>query len=87
MPFTLCLNTSTIKPQLLLDKIHLTAETGYRGVELWINDVYEFIGQGGEVSDVEKRINDLGLIVRSCLYDAYIEHLIPGAVIRRFNSD
>ena len=63
MPFTLCLNTSTIRPQPLLDKIRLTAEAGYQGVELWLNDIYEYIGRGGEVSDVEKSLADHGLIV------------------------
>ena len=63
MPFTLCLNTSTIKPQPLLEKIRLTAEAGFAGVELWINDVYEFVGRGGEVRDIEKAIEDFGLIV------------------------
>ena len=63
MSFTFCLNTSTIKPQPLLKKISLTAEAGFKGVELWINDIYEFIGQGGEVSDIEKAIADYGLIV------------------------
>ncbi len=61
--FTFCLNTSTIKPQPLLDKIRLTAEAGFRGVELWINDLYEHIGKGGEVRDVEKALADYGLIV------------------------
>ena len=63
MPFTFCLNTSTIKPQPLMKKISLTAEAGFKGVELWINDIYEYIGQGGEVSDIEKAIADHGLIV------------------------
>jgi 2-keto-myo-inositol isomerase len=63
MPFTFCLNTSTIKPQPLMKKVSLTAEAGFKGVELWINDIYEFIGQGGEVSDIEKAIADQGLIV------------------------
>ena len=63
MAFTLCLNTSTIKPQAMLDKIRLTAEAGFSGVELWINDIYEFIGRGGEVSDIEKALADHGLIV------------------------
>lgn len=63
MSFKFCLNTSTIKPQPLLEKIRLTAEAGFAGVELWINDVYEFVGQGGEVSDVEKAVQDHGLIV------------------------
>ncbi len=63
MPFTLCLNTSTIKPQPMLEKIRLAAEAGFAGVELWINDVYEYVGQGGEVRDIEKAIADSGLIV------------------------
>jgi 2-keto-myo-inositol isomerase len=63
MGFTLCLNTSTIKPQPILEKIRLTAEAGFAGVELWINDVYEYVGQRGEVSDIEKALADHGLIV------------------------
>jgi len=63
MAFTLCLNTSTIMPQPILEKIRLTAEAGYAGVELWVNDVYAFIGRGGEVRDIEKALADHGLIV------------------------
>ncbi len=63
MPFTLCLNTSTIKTTPLLDKIKLTAKHGFAGVELWLNDIYEYIGQGGEVSEVEKALADTGLMV------------------------
>jgi len=63
MAFTLCLNTSTIKPQPMLEKIRLAAEAGFAAIELWINDVYEYVGQGGEVSDIEKALADHGLIV------------------------
>lgn len=63
MSFTFCLNTSTIRPQPLIEKVRLAAEAGFQGIELWINDVYEFIGQGGEVRDLEKAIADHGLIV------------------------
>lgn len=63
MAFELCLNTSTIRPQKLLDKIRLTSEAGYAGIELWATDIYEFIGQGGEVRDVEKALDDYGLFV------------------------
>jgi 2-keto-myo-inositol isomerase len=63
MTFILCLNTSTIKTTPLLDKIRLTAEAGYRGVELWINDLYEFVGQGGEIRDIEQALAQRGLIV------------------------
>ncbi len=63
MAFTICLNTSTIKPQPLLEKVRLAGEAGYGGIEIWINDVYEFVGRGGEVRDLEKAIADQGLIV------------------------
>ena len=48
-----CLNTSTIKPVRLLDKIQWVGEAGYDGIELWINDVFEYVARGGEVSDLE----------------------------------
>ncbi|MDA7618425.1 sugar phosphate isomerase/epimerase [bacterium] len=63
----LCLNTSTIKPQPLLEKIRLAGETGYDGIELWINDLYDHVGKGGEISDVEKALGDQGLMVPCCI--------------------
>lgn len=63
MSFQYCLNTSTIKPQPVMKKIELAAAAGFAGVELWINDIYEFVGQGGEVSDIEKSLKDHGLFV------------------------
>ncbi len=67
MAFELCLNTSTIKPQPLLEKIRLAGEAGFEGIELWINDVYEFVGRGGEVRDIEKALADHGLFVPSTI--------------------
>ncbi|MFP6905750.1 MAG: sugar phosphate isomerase/epimerase [Verrucomicrobiota bacterium] len=67
MAFTFCLNTSTIKPQPLMRKIELAAEAGFKGVELWINDIYDFIGRGGEIRDLEKALANHGLIVPSVI--------------------
>ena len=67
MAFQFCLNTSTIKPQPLLKKIELAANAGFAGIELWINDIYDFIGRGGEVADVEKALADHGLFVPSVI--------------------
>ena len=64
---TLCLNTSTIKPQTILEKIRLAAEAGFPAIELWINDVYEFVGRGGEMRDLEQAIADHGLTVPSII--------------------
>jgi 2-keto-myo-inositol isomerase len=66
-PMQFCLNTSTIKPQPLLNKIELAGTAGYDGIELWLNDIYDYIGRGGEVSDVEKALADHGLIVPSVI--------------------
>lgn len=67
MSFTLCLNTSTIKPQPMLEKIRLAGAAGFEAIELWINDIYEFVGQGGEVRDLERALADHGLPVVSMI--------------------
>jgi sugar phosphate isomerase/epimerase len=59
----LSLNSSTIKPTPLIEKIRIAGEAGYRGIELWAVDLYEYVGRGGEVSDVEKALSDHGLEV------------------------
>ncbi|MDF1825435.1 MAG: sugar phosphate isomerase/epimerase [Verrucomicrobiales bacterium] len=59
----LSLNSSTIKPTPLLDKIRVAGEAGYKGIELWAVELYEHVGRGGEISDVEKALADHGLEV------------------------
>ena len=86
-----CLNTSTIKPQALLDKISLAGEAGYDGIELWLNDVLEHVARGGEVSDVEKALEGHGLIVPSVIamrqwgdFEGWEHQLVLDAARRRF---
>ncbi len=86
-----CLNTSTIKPQPLLRKIELAAAAGYDGIELWINDIYDHIGRGGEVGEVEKALADNGLIVPSVIairqwgdMDGWEYQLVKDEARRRF---
>ena len=59
----LSLNASTIKPVPLLEKIRVAGEAGYHGIELWAVELYEHVGRGGEISDVEKALADHGLVV------------------------
>ncbi len=59
----LSLNASTIKPTPLLQKIRVAGEAGYHGIELWAVELYEHVGRGGEISDVEKALADHGLVV------------------------
>ena len=63
----ICLNTSTIKPVPLLEKIKLVGEAGFAGIELWLNDVWEFVARGGEVSEISRALDDHGLIVPSVI--------------------
>jgi sugar phosphate isomerase/epimerase len=59
--FTYCLNTSTIRPAALLDKIKFAAEAGFTGVELWIPDVFEYIKDGKPLADIKKALDDAKL--------------------------
>jgi len=59
----LALNTSTIRPASLEEKLRVAAEAGYDAVELWINELENYAKSGKELSDLRKRIADLGLFV------------------------
>lgn len=59
----LSLNASTIKPTPILEKIRVAGEAGYSGIELWAVEIYEHIGRGGEVSEIEMALSDHGLEV------------------------
>ena len=50
VPFTYCLNTSTIRGQnLSLDKeIEIAADAGYTGIEPWVAKVSDYAGNGGK---------------------------------------
>lgn len=50
-PFRFCLNTSTISGQKpgLLKYIEIASQAGYDGVELWVNDVKEYISKGNSL--------------------------------------
>ena len=87
----ICLNTSTIKPVPLLEKIKLVGEAGYEGIELWLNDVWDFVARGGEVSDVTKAVADQGLIVPSVIamrqwgdFEGWEHQLVLDEARRRF---
>ncbi|MBX9788542.1 MAG: sugar phosphate isomerase/epimerase [Pirellulales bacterium] len=59
--FSFCLNTSTIQPASLLDKIRIAGEAGYSGIELWINDVEGYLAEGHKVAEVRTALDDAGL--------------------------
>ncbi len=62
-PWPLVLNASTIRPAPFRDKIAIAAETGWDGIELWINEIEEHEKAGNSLDDLRKEIDDLGLCV------------------------
>ena len=61
--FTLALNTSTIQPAGLMEKIRIASETGYEAIELWNNDLTAYEQEGGLLTDVKRILDDHGLFV------------------------
>ncbi|HEV3340671.1 MAG TPA: sugar phosphate isomerase/epimerase family protein [Pirellulales bacterium] len=68
-PFAYCLNTSTIRGQKLgiEQEIELAAKAGYDAIEPWINEIDDYVKQGGLLKDLAKRIRDHGLKVASAI--------------------
>ncbi len=62
-PWPLSLNTSTIRPAPLREKIAIATETGYDAIEPWINDLEKHEAEGGSLEDLGAEIRDLGLTV------------------------
>jgi 2-keto-myo-inositol isomerase len=61
--FTLCLNTSTIRPASLMDKIRITGQAGYEAIELWSDDLTQYEAENGSLDGVVKELKDNGLKV------------------------
>lgn len=66
--FLFGLNTSTIQPTSLLEKIRIAREAGYDAIELWITDVEDYLERGGRLSEVIKAVEDSGLLRPSMIY-------------------
>jgi 2-keto-myo-inositol isomerase len=68
-PFGYCLNTSTIRGQKLslVAEIDIAARAGFRGIEPWVSEIDEHVKSGGTLSDLRKRIADLGLSVEGVI--------------------
>jgi 2-keto-myo-inositol isomerase len=65
--FPFCLNTSTIMPRSLPEKIEAAARAGYDLVELWSGDVEAHLRDGGTLSGIRARLTHAGLGVPSMI--------------------
>jgi sugar phosphate isomerase/epimerase len=49
------------------DEVEIAAKAGYAGVELWVDKVRQYTEGGNTLSDLKKRIADLGLVVEGAI--------------------
>jgi 2-keto-myo-inositol isomerase len=65
--FVYCLNTSTIRPTPLLEKIAIAGKAGYQAIEPWNDEIAAYLDQGGSVSELKRALADAGLAVVSMI--------------------
>ncbi|MEZ4825010.1 MAG: sugar phosphate isomerase/epimerase family protein [Bacteroidia bacterium] len=67
--FSFCLNTSTIMGQKvgLVKEIEIAAKAGYDAIEIWIRSLEQYLSEGGNLKDLKKRIDDLGIKVADAI--------------------
>ncbi|MBW3541797.1 MAG: sugar phosphate isomerase/epimerase [Planctomycetes bacterium] len=66
--FLYCLNSSTIKPAPILEKIRIAGEVGYAAIELWHDDIDLHLSQGGTLADIRQALDDAGLAVPTTIF-------------------
>jgi len=68
-PIRFCLNTSTVRGQKLSvpEQIQVCADAGYDAFEPWMRDLYQFVEQGGKLTDLRKQLDDANLTVESAI--------------------
>lgn len=66
-PWPICLDTATIRPASLREKVTIAARAGYDAIEPWDRELEEFEKNGGSLKDLGREIKDLGLFVPSVI--------------------
>jgi 2-keto-myo-inositol isomerase len=67
LKWPLCLNTSTIRPASLAEKIAIASQAGYSAIEPWSDELTAFESAGGTLAEIRKRLADAGLKVPSVI--------------------
>lgn len=65
--FEYCLNTSTIKPTPIREKIRIAGSLGYTAIEPWNDEFEQHLSEGRTIEDLRKAIEDAGLRVASVI--------------------
>ena len=65
--FVYCLNTSTIRPTPLLEKIEVAGKAGYSAIEPWNDEITAYLEQGGSLPELKRRWPERGCSVVSVI--------------------
>lgn len=66
-PWPICLDTATIRPASLEEKVRIASEAGYDAIEPWDGELAEYENEGGNLEELGKKITGLGLFVPSVI--------------------
>jgi 2-keto-myo-inositol isomerase len=82
-----CLNTSTINGSVVpvREQLKIAAKAGYQSVELWLRDIEKFTKEAGQLSDLRKQLDDLGLGLDSAI--AFGQWIAEDAAVRAAGLD
>ena len=85
--FAYCLNTSTISGQKVgfLKEFEITSKAGYDGIEIWIRDLQKYLEEGGNLKDLKKHIDDLGLKVENAI--GFAEWIVDDEAKRKAGTE
>ena len=69
MGFSYCLNTSTIRSDgaSVMDAIDTAADAGWDGIEPWVNELDDWVAQGGTLEQVRERAKDRGIAIANLI--------------------
>ncbi|MCW9707135.1 sugar phosphate isomerase/epimerase family protein [Fodinibius salsisoli] len=66
-PWPICLDTATIRPASLKEKVAIADEAGFDAIEPWDGELEEFEKNGGDLKELGQEIKDRGLFVPSVI--------------------
>nr|WKN34219.1 sugar phosphate isomerase/epimerase [Tunicatimonas sp. TK19036] len=81
--FLYCLNVSTLRGQKLgvVKELEIAAQAGFDAVEVWINGLQAYLDEGGSLSDLRKRIDDLGITIANAI--GFAQWIVDDNTVRR----
>lgn len=68
-PFQFCLNTSTVsgKKPGLVEYINIGSQAGYDGLELWMNDIKDYLKKGNSPQSLKTLLSDKRIAVHNAI--------------------